>query len=872
MKFFDAYIDLPVEEYSLTVTIAKPRKPTTFEWMIVFIVDKYRESEINSSSLRDIFNAVLGVNDVDVFLTQAVDELTSASLNILVLNDGAEDPLASPISAFELTDAGHELVKTGQLPSAPQNKSKRLYYDFINQEVTDSKSAFTPGPKFPTFPVEMFFGTGSFPEIPLREKLQEMEGGDVVVSGLYCNKTQSFYRATQVKIELNEHVLTVNVHKKPLVEEYLQKISLDMARTLFFSEQFSVSAEVSDRVHSLTSDMSCRTPRAFVDNPSPGLKIFIHNSTGCVTQNPEAIIRVVYDVEREEGASFDDEHNCLKVSIAQEFPWEINGFSDLHHVWEIAKFQLQFNGEFLSLPIAVEYECPQEQKTTVLEKMFQKISQADSWKKYAFLLYLFQHKKTYRDHIIQMLKQENDLVLVFRHIETCFSTWGDVCDLGALLKETLSWDDLNSISEYDKFLNVLSSVHFVPAFLQECKARIAVAVDKISVETLDDWNSKIAVLQRCGRTSFDAQLEELIDVAPKNSEKDLLEYTRAVGEVLRIHGLASGYSSFLQRLLPIFLGDKKVPLDVFLKLVENITKECDDVGMRKGMYCLADQFVVLPEPWLERIDFAHECIHHGIPVPQTIFLNSTAEHIVTMNWVNDTNRAGFLNSLPQLRPLMDLNAVCTALARQIGIPTLYDYTILPDEANYQEIQNLCAKWQKKWTKAAAFFDTPENYCRSTIAIIGKVLVDAQEALRLMNRKKYLVFDTCALIHKPEILQCRSSNVVFVVPKVVIQELDSKKKDFSMSDEDRKNVREAIRLIKKNSPLREDSAPDLLPEDYRRNPTNDDLIMSVALKFAAGKEDVILVVDDTNFSNKCEGEDIPVLTVQECYQKIKQKEL
>lgn len=872
MKFFDASIDLPVEEYFLTVSIAKPRKPTAFEWMIVFIVDKYRESEINSSSLRDIFNVVLGVNDVDVFLNQAVDELTSASLNILVRNDGADDPLASPISAFELTDAGHELVKTGQLPGTPQNKSKRLYYDFINQEVTDSGSAFTSEPKFPTFPVEMFFGSGCIPEIPLREKLQEMEGGNVVVSGLRCNKTQSFYRATPVKIELNGHVLTVNVPQKTFVEEYLQRISLGIARTLFFSEQFSVPMEVSDQVHTLTSDMSCRTPRAFVSNPPTGLKIFIHNSIGCVVQIPGAIISVVYDVEREEGVSFDDERNCLEVSIAQEFPWEINGFSDLHHVWEIAKFQLQFNGEFLSLPIAVKYECSKEQKTAIQEKMFQQISQADNWKKYAFLLYLFQHTKTFRDLIIRMLKQENDLTLIFKHIETCFSTWGEVCDLGALLKDTLSWDNLNSVSEYDKFLNVLSTVHFVPAFLQECKARIAVAVDKISAETLEDWDSKIAVLQRCGRTSFDAQLEELIDAAPKNSAKELLEYTRSVGEVLKAHGLSSGYSSFLQRLLPIFLDDKKVSLEDFVKLVENITKECGDAGIRKGMYCLVEQFVVLPEPWRERIDFAQECIHHGIPIPRTIFLNSTAEYIVTMNWVNDIERAGFLNSLPQLHPLMDLNAVCTALARQIGIPALYDYTILPDGANYQEIQNLCAEWQKKWTKAAAFFDAPENYCRSTIAIIGKVLADAQEALRLMNRKKYLVFDTCALIHKPEILQCRSSNVVFVVPKVVLQELDGKKKDFSMSDEERKNVREAIRLIKKTSPQLEDSAPDLLPEDYRRNPTNDDLIMSVALNFAAEKEDVILVVDDTNFSNKCEGEDIPVLKVQECYQKIKQKGL
>ena len=243
-----------------------------------------------------------------------------------------------------------------------------------------------------------------------------------------------------------------------------------------------------------------------------------------------------------------------------------------------------------------------------------------------------------------------------------------------------------------------------------------------------------------------------------------------------------------------------------------------------------------------------------------------------MNWANDTERAKFLNNLPQLKPLMDLNAVCTALANQIGVTTLYDYTILPGRANYKEIKKLCGDWQKKWEKAANFFDEPENYCQSTIAIIKKIFADVQEALRLMNRKKYIIFDTCALIHKPDILQRKPPKVIFVIPKIVLQELDGKKKDFTMSEDERKNVREAIRLIKKNSPRQEDSAIDQLPEDYRRNPANDDLILSVALKFVAMKEDVTLVSDDRNFSNKCSGENIPDLTVKQCYQKIQKKEL
>jgi rRNA-processing protein FCF1 len=444
--------------------------------------------------------------------------------------------------------------------------------------------------------------------------------------------------------------------------------------------------------------------------------------------------------------------------------------------------------------------------------------------------------------------------------------------LQSLLKDTIPIDTISTVSECEKFLNILSTCSFTPAFLKECKTQIALVIEKISAGTPEDWDRKVSVLRMCGRTSFEAQLKELIGIATKNSEKELVEYSRAVSEVLKKHGMSSEYSKFLQRLLPVFLGDKKVPLDTFVNMVENLTQECENTNIRKGIYCQAEQCVMLPETWIERIDFAKKCINHGIPPLRTIFLNNTAEHIVMMNWANDTERAGFLNNLPQLSPLMDLNAVGTALAHQIGITTLCDYTILPSGADYKEIKNLCSEWQKKWKRAANFFDKPENYCKSTIAIVQKIFADVQEALRLMNRKKYIIFDTCALIHQPDILQRKPLHGIFVIPKVVLQELDCKKKDFTMSDDDRKNVREAIRLIHKNTLRQEDSAIDLLPEDYRRNPANDDLILSVALKFVAMKEDVTLVSDDINFSNKCSGENIPVLTVKQCYQKIPKKEL
>ena len=146
-------------------------------------------------------------------------------------------------------------------------------------------------------------------------------------------------------------------------------------------------------------------------------------------------------------------------------------------------------------------------------------------------------------------------------------------------------------------------------------------------------------------------------------------------------------------------------------------------------------------------------------------------------------------------------------------------------------------------------------------------MDASNALR-----KIWVFDTSSLIHKPELLQTITTNVHYIIPKIVIRELDAQKEDFELNENERAHVRTAIRNIhklQKNSQLAiEEGDLSLIAQEYQQTPTNDDWILSVAV--AHKSSEVLLITDDNNLVNKAAGENIKVADSKQC-QKL-QKEI
>lgn len=152
----------------------------------------------------------------------------------------------------------------------------------------------------------------------------------------------------------------------------------------------------------------------------------------------------------------------------------------------------------------------------------------------------------------------------------------------------------------------------------------------------------------------------------------------------------------------------------------------------------------------------------------------------------------------------------------------------------------------------------------------KTLMDRYMVEPLPKDQQWLVFDTCALMDFPDILDKldRLKNIKVALPLKVLDELDKLKSDNREEYQDRAIT--AQRIIKKIDALSDSITqikhiPELLPHEQTKEPSADDMIISAARSLALSP--VILVSSDVNFRNKAKSLELQVMATQDFIQKF-----
>ncbi len=137
----------------------------------------------------------------------------------------------------------------------------------------------------------------------------------------------------------------------------------------------------------------------------------------------------------------------------------------------------------------------------------------------------------------------------------------------------------------------------------------------------------------------------------------------------------------------------------------------------------------------------------------------------------------------------------------------------------------------------------------------------------LNYEKIFIIDTCSIMNHPELLNKFTNNKsAFILPKVVIEELN-KNKDFIKDAEKSTKAKQAIAALAKYQQnnvkwlLTESSHSELLPPEYpskidKNNQEwqiTDNMILSIALKYKV--RNVVLITDDKNLWQKAISEKI-----------------
>lgn len=157
----------------------------------------------------------------------------------------------------------------------------------------------------------------------------------------------------------------------------------------------------------------------------------------------------------------------------------------------------------------------------------------------------------------------------------------------------------------------------------------------------------------------------------------------------------------------------------------------------------------------------------------------------------------------------------------------------------------------------------------------KKLEFSEDEQRLLSAYKAIyIFDTCAIMHRTDLLEFIGDDEIVRVPKVVLEELN-KHKSNRYDSEIAKNGQRAIKAIRVyKTSIRfdyEDSHPELISADYEDS--NDNRILSCAMRYELYTTlPVYIITDDYDLLNKATSEHIDAITAQEFIsQKIQEAE-
>ena len=135
--------------------------------------------------------------------------------------------------------------------------------------------------------------------------------------------------------------------------------------------------------------------------------------------------------------------------------------------------------------------------------------------------------------------------------------------------------------------------------------------------------------------------------------------------------------------------------------------------------------------------------------------------------------------------------------------------------------------------------------------------------------KVYVFDTCALMHYPDVLDDFTNNqALVIIPRQVLVELDRHK--TTNDDKKQYQARQAIRKIHEYGEepwlkQNEDNYLELLSESFRESGIEDFYILSVAVKYRI--KDPVMVTDDDNFQNFALSEGVKTITAHNLHEKL-----
>jgi hypothetical protein len=225
---------MPLIKHSCSVTYSSPKTANAFEIIILEMFTKLSGlTEYSEMTLPELFQTILGVTDVNLFIEDSVSRLISG--DFLRCPEGIQDPLAIKLSQFEKTERCSLIVSTGKIPGVATKVNIDSLFDPIRHQLV-KKSKYVTYKNEPTEPYidAKLFEQTELSEViknSLRDRKLDWYKKDTQIESIDEIGRDSLYQDSQVDVVWVDSRITFKSHDDK-VTGYLNSITTNAAKNI----------------------------------------------------------------------------------------------------------------------------------------------------------------------------------------------------------------------------------------------------------------------------------------------------------------------------------------------------------------------------------------------------------------------------------------------------------------------------------------------------------------------------------------------------------------------------------------------------------------------------------------------------------------
>lgn len=818
MKIFETSINIPIGCYNYKATVSKPRIPTRFEEIAVFAVDYFQKLQnraYHSISLKIIFNNILQISDADDFLSGTVDDLFSASYDILRTKNHSLDKMDLPVSEIEITENGRMLLKDNKMPAVPEQEEGQFFYDYIRKTAIAGKKCGQEDLSLPSLQFAPFANMRI--DDVLKTHIKNRSKSKDVIVNVQTEEPQPCFVKEGITLFSDEKGNLSFSGKNNELNDYISRLSSaiaenDILRRIFGKPDQSLenadfeTAYLSFEPVNLSGQLK-KVPMAVRSSGSTYRKI-----------KPKILEIVIADSNCKAAFVPPDNENgedTAKLLMPNPFSGEMSGEFDGELYY--AKYNMKFylNSQAVLLPMYVSYKPQKEEAEAFSAAIFENMLAQENEEIYPYLFFVSSMPEHFEKAVSKAIKS-GDFYSVIKDSIQILSQW----------------------KMENKILQIYSAI--VPENLYSDIKKIAEIAGLVKGFRVADKNIFNALLPRIEKNLAQAQPSGIEEAALFVQSKQTLSMQYAENDFAKLGNVLKNHEKF--------------DADSFAAAIDKIAGQ--EIKLRKFLKVFSKNCLLVPGNLKDLIFFVKRCRANSFILPGIAINSDIAEEILNVSDIDERDKE-VLFFIPYAEHIFTLRDIFLKICELFNIKDVRQFAGFKDSSiDFDILRSLLSSWEKSFIACKNVLNMAYG-CADIINFVENVRKGLSEI------KCHYIFDTCALINHPEILEFAGQKDILIVPKTVLEELDGLKNDNKNGQYARTAIREINSRAGKGITISE-SFPQILSKDYDRN-IKDNLILSVALSYR--KKNMALVTDDINLANKAKGENINAVSSEECLKSL-----